>query len=363
MTNLDIAHQRLSRQRIAHTAFEKPAEVVQWLGAVQSQDYGAAKWAVGQRTAASTDADLDQAFAEGSILRTHVLRPTWHFVVPADIRWMLALTAPRVRVALTFMDRKLELDDAIFGRSNDVLVKALQGGKHMTRPQLVSAFQQTGIAVDDGQRSAHIIMHAELDAIICSGALRGKQHTYALLDERAPQSSAFTREEALVELARRYITSRGPATLKDFVWWSGLTMTDAKAGFEMVRSECIQEEVDGQLYWSSSTPPCARDLSPTVYLLPNFDEYVVGYTDRSAIFDASHTPHLDSRANPLFNNAIILDGQIAGTWQRTIKKSAVDITLSLFQPLNEAAMEALITATNRYGAFLERAANITVRTE
>ena len=359
MTNLDIAHQRLHNQLITRRTFEKPGDVVEWLGAVQAQDYAAAKWAVGLRLQGTTDDDIEQAFTRGAILRTHLMRPTWHFVSPSDIRWILALTAPRVNAVNAYYYRKLALDDAVFMHSNAVLAKALQGGKQLTRPELASVLQQAGIATDDLQRFTHIMMRAELDGIVCSGARRGKQFTYALLDERAPQARTLDRDEALAEFARRYFTSHGPATLQDFVWWSGLTVADARAGLEMVTSQLMHEVVDGQTYWFSMSTPPAKDLSQAAYLLPNYDEYIVGYTDRSAVFDASHTNKLDPRGNVLFNHTIVMDGQVVGTWKRTIKKDAVMITPSLLTPLNDAETRAFAAAANRYGAFLDMSVNLT----
>lgn len=357
MTDLDIARQRLHNQLITRQTFEKPDDVVKWLCAVQAQDYAAAKWAVGLRLHGATDESIEQAFADGTILRTHVMRPTWQFVAPDDIRWMLTLTAPRVKALSAYYYRRLELDDAVFLRSNAVLANALQGGKQLTRPELVSVLKQAGIAVDDVQRYTYIIMHAELDGIICSGARRGKQFTYALLDERAPQARTLDRDEALAEFARRYFTSHGPATLQDFVWWSGLSAADARAGLEMVKSQLMQEVIDSQTYWFSLSTYPSQDISPNAYLLPNYDEYIVGYTDRSAIFDASHTQKLDARGNVLFNHTIVLDGWVVGTWKRTLKKDAVILSPTLFTPLNEAESRAFAASANHYGEFLGLSVN------
>ena len=359
MTNLDIARQRLHNQFLSQQIFEKPEEVVQWLGAVQSQDYGAAKWALGLRLQNATDDVIEQAFADGTILRTHVMRPTWHFVTPADIRWMLALTAPRVLATMAYYDRVLELDSATFVKSNAVLARALQGGKQLTRAEIASEFQQVGIACDNLQRLGHIIMHAELDGIICSGARRGKQFTYALLDERAPQTRTLDHDEALAEFALRYFTGHGPATLQDFVWWSGLTMADAKTGLEMVSSQLVHDVVENQTYWFSPSMSPTYDLPQTIYLLPNFDEYTVGYSDRSAVIDESDLTKFERWGNVL-NNTIVLDGRVIGTWKRVLKKNSVSITPNLFAPLNEAETCALVAAANRYGAFLGLPANITL---
>jgi hypothetical protein len=351
MKNFDIARLRLRNQRLSSTAFTNPAEVVGWLGAVQSQDYAGAKWALGQRIKITTDSAIEKAFNEGAILRTHVMRPTWHFVRPKDIRWMLALTAPRINALCATYYRKLELDAATFKRSNALLTKNLRGGKQLTRAELTSLLQKKGIATDDLLRFTYLIIRAELDGIVCSGARRGKQFTYALLDERAPHTRTLEREAALAELAKRYFSSHGPATLKDFVWWSGLTVSDANKGLDSIRSQLISEVENGQTYWFADSTP-ARVPSPTVHLLPDYDEYTVGYTDRGAIFDSSHTNKLDSRGSELAQYMIVVDGLIAGTWKRTVKKSEVVIELVRFRDFAKAEEQAIADAAERYGKFL-----------
>ncbi len=363
MRPVDIAHQRLHNQHIAEPTFEHPKDVVEWLGAVQAQDYAAALWAVGLRLQDVTSDDLEQAFADGTILRTHVMRPTWHFVSPADIGWLLALTAPRVNAANASRYRQLELDEIIFGRSQEALVKALQGGKQLTRPELVPVLKQAGIATDDAQRLTHLMMQAELDGIVCSGGRQGKQFTYALLEERTPQAKTLDREEALAKLVRRYFTSHGPATVHDFVWWSGLTAADARVGLQMVSSHLQYEVVDGQTYWFSASTSPAKDLSQKASLLPNFDEYLVGYTDRSIVFDASHTHMLDAWGNILFHHTMVLDGRVVGTWKRTLNKDRVILTPSLFTSLGRAETDAFALSANHYGAFLDRSATLTFQVQ
>jgi len=240
-----------------------------------------------------------------------------------------------------------------------VLAKALQGGKQLTRSELASVLQLAGIAADNLLRSTYIIMRAELDGIICSGARRGKQFTYALLDERVPQTRTLDRDEALAEFARRYFTGHGPATLQDFVWWSGLTAADAKVGLEMVTSQLMHEVIEGQTYWFSTSMPPIKDLSQTVHLLPNFDEYTVGYTDRSAVIDVSDATKFDARGNVL-NHVVVLNGRVVGTWKRMVKKDTVIVTPNLFIPLNEAETCAFVAAANRYGAFLGMHVNVTL---
>ncbi len=351
MNQVDIAYQRLRNQQLSGSRFEDPAELVGWMGAVQAQDFAGAKWALGQRLPGATDSSIEEAFNEGSILRTHVMRPTWHFVTPADIRWMLELTAPRVNALASYYYRQLELDEAVFQHAKKVIIKALEGGNQLTRDELNAVLEQAGI-VNNNLRMTHITMWAELDALICSGARRGKQFTYALLDERAPQTKPIPREEALAELARRYFTSHGPATLQDFVWWSGLLVTDAKAGIEAVKSQLECEVIDGQTYWFAPTSSIAPIESPVVYLLPNYDEYSVGYSDRSAVYEGEPPNHLDPRGSVLLNNIIVMDSQVIGAWRRTFEKGRVIMELKPFAPLSDIQNDAVRNAAQRYGEFL-----------
>ncbi len=350
-----ITRLRLHSQRLDGSSFHSPVEVVRWLGAVQAQDYPAAKWAVGQRAQAVSDAAIEQAFNEGAILRTHILRPTWHFVAREDIRWMLALTAPQVKAASATYYRRLGLDQPVLEDGNAAIEKALQGGKQLTRSDLMLHLERAGIISPAGDplRALYILINAELDGILCSGALRGKQHTYALLAERAPEARPMEREEAQTELARRYFTSRGPATLQDFTWWSGLPAADARAALALNGPQLVEEAIDGQTYWlDPSSPPAAPETSPDVHLLPNYDEYVVAYTDRRAIFEPARIKQVDARGNLLFNNTILVDGRVAGTWQRALKKDTVVITLNPFAPLPESENQSLERAMKRYSQFL-----------
>jgi hypothetical protein len=353
MMDLDLAHLRLRHQRLTGDRFERPEDLVRWLGVVQAQDYAGAKWAVAQRTSNTTDAELDRAVSEGRILRTHVLRPTWHFVVPADIRWLLALTAPRLHAQNARWYRDLELGGLDLGQADAALATALAGGRQRTRAELATDLRDAGLGVGDGLPLTTVLMHAELNAVICSGAPHGKQQTYALLGERAPQAAPLSRAEALARLAERYFRSHGPATLKDFVWWSGLTLTDAKAAVEMVQSRLVQEAAEGQTYWRAPSSPPGEGAGSTVHLLPNFDEYIVGYANRSAIFDATHTEKLNSRQNPLFQNTILVGGRMVGTWQRTLKRDAVIVQATAFAPFTESYSRALSAAAARYGDFLD----------
>lgn len=323
MNNSDVISQRLQNQKLSSSDFKKPADVVRWLGAVQAQDFNGAKWALALRMHDVTDTHIEKAFNKGEILRTHLMRPTWHFVAPDDIRWLLQLTAPRVNIKAGPYYRKYELDAATFKRSHKALTKALQGGKHLTRRDLKTVLNHSNVKVDDPIRLVHLLLRAELDGVICSGPKVGKQMTYALLDERVPATKAMTRDEALAKLTQRYFKSHGPATLQDFIWWSGLTAADARRGFELI----------GQ---SPRSVQPQKHSKPSAYLLPAYDEYLVAYQDRSAVGDS-------------LGPALIVNGKIAGTWKRTNDTIAVQLSRSL----TNSEQVAVKKAADRYAAFLD----------
>jgi Winged helix DNA-binding domain len=348
----DLAHRRLRNLRLEGPPLASPAEVVGWLGAVQSQDYGPAKWSVAARTSGVGDADLDQAFADGTILRTHVLRPTWHFVLPADIRWLLELTAPRVHALNAYSYRQLGLDDAVRERAATLLAAALRGGNQLTRRELGEVLRAGGIAAS-GFRLAYLLAHAELERVVCSGARNGRQHTYALLEERAPQAASRAREEALAELTLRYFTSHGPATAKDFRWWSSLTAADVAEGLALVGSRLQAETVDGVTYWSAAAaPPRRAAASPTVHLLQGYDEYVVGYSESKWVLDLDGTARSRSQARALANGVVVRDGQVAGHWRRLLPGRSVAVEVALYEPLDDAASRSLEAAAARHAEFL-----------
>lgn len=347
---LDIPDQRLLNQGISRPRFETPPEVVNWLVAVQSQDYAGAKWALGLRMQGASESLVDRAINDGAILRTHVMRPTWHFVTPDDIRWLLALTAPRVHALNAHMYRQTELSPTVLKRSHAVLVQALEGGRQLTRNELRDVLDKAHIPAKHNLRMSYIMMHAELEGIVCSGARRGKQFTYALVDERAPNARTLDRDQALAELARRYFSSRGPATVHDFSKWSGLTIADARQGLEAVSSRLVPEVMDGQTYWLSPSTPSIKASAPTAYLLSIYDEYMSSYRDRRAIAAPNLSKELGAMGNDL-TAVIVLNGRIVGTWKRIIGKDAVVVNPNLLTPLTQAETRAVVRAAEQYGAF------------
>ncbi len=319
---------------------------------MQSQDYAGAKWAIAQRTTGLADSHIEQAFQAGAILRTHVLRPTWHFIVPEDARWMLALTAPRISAAMAFYFRYHELDRAVFRKSHAVLERATRDGHSLTRAELRAALARAGVAVSSGARVVGLLMQAELDRIIISGPRRGKQFTYALFDERVPAAPARDRDEALHDLARRYFATRGPATVHDFAWWSGLTVADAKRGVESAGSVLARETYEGRTYWSGAAARAKRRWTPVVHLLPNYDECFVGFKDRSAFAARLRAGRLRSRLNVLMGHVVFLNGEIVGGWRRTLGATA-ELELQLAVGLTAAERNLVQRAARRFGRFLQ----------
>ena len=346
---LDILNRRLRNQRLTGTSLAAPADVVRWLGAVQAQEYGDSKWALALRGRRSSDDGIERAFAAGTILRTHVLRPTWHFVTPNDIRWMLALTGPHVSRTLATYHRRLELDAAALRKSENVIARALRAGVELTRQELKLALQRAGINADGVQRLAFITIQAEVDAVICSGARRGNQFTYALLDERVPESRSLSREAALAELTRRYFSSRGPAQVHDFSWWSGLKVSDARAGLEMAAADLVSESIDGRTYWFPPTTVRAQPTPDRAHLLGLYDEYLIAYKDRSAALDVSSWKRTTAR-DP-FSAPVVVGGQVVGAWKKKVAGAQMFVTVTLFAPLARKDLEAVAHAARRYAAF------------
>jgi hypothetical protein len=348
----DLAARRLRNQRLTGQRFASAVDAVACLGAVQSQEYASAKWALGQRTRDGTEAELDRLFDAGALLRTHVMRPTWHFVVPEDIRWMLELTSPRLKASMAAWDRQNEVDPTLLTRSYAVMETALGGGASLTRSQLSMKLEQAGILAV-GPRLANFVMHAELDALVISGPRHGKQMTYALLEERVPRARQRDRDEALAELTRRYFNSHGPAQVQDFAWWSGLTVAEVKRGLALAGPALAREELDGKSYWSSRDAPGTGEWAPSAHLLPNYDEFMVAYRDRAAALDpALGYEQTAFPRNSILSQVVLVNGQIRGGWTRRTIGSQVVVELGLLDVLETTADAALRQAAQNLAHFL-----------
>jgi len=354
---LDIASLRLHNQQIIGTLYHTPGDLVKHLVAMQAQDYAGVKWSVGLRLIESTKSDFDKAIADKTIVRTWLMRGTLHLVAAEDIHWLLKLVAPRIIASSRTRHQRLDLDYETFAHSKDIFINALQGGKQLTRDQMYKLLENENISTA-GQRGYHILWWAALEGLICFGPEDGKQQTFVLLDEWIPKKMILKREEALAELVRRYFISRGPATLQDFVWWSGLKVTDARIGLKAAASQLEQITIGDQTYWMSRNAPETSKIVQRMYLLPGFDEYMLGYKDRSAVLDGQYSRHIVPGNNGMFSSTIVKDGHIVGTWRRTFKNNHIIINPHPFIEFTEAEKKLFSAASNQYGQFLEMSVSI-----
>ena len=350
-TNEIIAH-RLLNQRIAESEFKEPAEVVTWMVAMQAQVWDMAKWAIGLRLPGSTNESIEKAFNDGLILRTHLMRPTWHFVTPADIRWLLQLTAPRVHAVNAYMYRQTGLDNRKLNRSTNLLAKALVDGKYLIRDDLKKSLDQVKLSGDGTQLSC-VMMYAELEGVICSGPRLGKQFSYALMDERVPSKNSFTRDESLAEFTKRYFQSRGPATLQDYSTWSGLSMKDVREGVELNSSILVKEKWEEKEYFLN--PSELKDLKKlqTTFLMPDYDEYGMAYKNREAMIDPIVISMQKLMKDESYSHFIIVDGKVAGIWKRSQMGKALAVETTYFAPLSKTKEQAVEKAVKKYPKFFE----------
>lgn len=346
---MDIIGERLRNQYLTGRRPARAQDIIQCFGAVQAQEVPGAKWALAQRLLGASNDQLDKLYDDGEILRTHVLRPTWHFVLPEDIRWMLELTAPRIAQAMAYYNRKLELDTSFFTRSNTIIGEALAGGKFLTRAELAQALESHGIEAS-GQRLGHIVMQAELDAVICSGPMRGKQFTYALLSERAPQAKSLGRDESLALLAERYFSSHGPALLKDFAWWSGLTMADARTGLQLCGGKLSSVNINGKEYWFKESTT-ASGQPPKFMLLSVYDEYIISYSDYSPTFPPESQSLTRLFGNAWLNYVVVRDGQVIGSLRRRVKPKAMELEFWMLARLTTSDKALLEQEAEKFAAF------------
>ena len=343
----DIALQRLYNQRLLPPHLKTPAEVVSWLGVIQAQDFASATWSIGVRLPGITQAAVEQAIRDKAIVRTWAHRSTLHFLAAEDYRWIMDVVAPAILRSHAPHYKKYDLDDDVFASVRPAVIKVLEGGRQLTRPEFFAELEKLGISAEGG-RGSNILYRSALERIICHSEMRGKDSTFTLLYEWLPPAKPLPREEGIAKLAHRYFTSHAPATLADFVWWTGLLTGEARAGLEAVKSEFVQEKIGKQTYWlpqSGSYQPVSSAV-----LLPGFDAYMLGYKDRGDVLEPQHFIRIVPGSNGVFGYTMVLDGQIVGTWKRTIKKKAVEITYSPFNPLD---VDIFLPAAQGYGEFLE----------
>jgi winged helix DNA-binding protein len=342
---------RLLNQQLVRPRFAAPGDLVRWFGAVQAQDYLGSLWAVGQRLKGATEPDVEAAISARSIVRTWPMRGTLHFVPAEDARWMLRLLTPRMIARSASRYRELELDQAAFTRARRVLVRALEGGGRLARPDAYAALQRGGVS-PEGQRGIHILGHLAQQQVLCFGPRQGRQPTFVLLDEWVPRAKDLLREEALATLAVRYFSSHGPATRQDFAWWTGLPVREAQAAIDAAGADVRQSERDGRAWWSGRrTPAAGKARGSVVVLLPPWDEYVVAYKDR-----AEAMGHLRGDEGgvgmAIGKSLVVIDGRVRGSWGRELTATGVRLRFEFWTPLRAAEHAAALREAGRYARFL-----------
>lgn len=353
-----ISKTRLISQKIALPEFKTPSEIVSWMGAMQAQDFSMAKWAIGSRLTETSDKIVESSYNNGDILRIHLLRPTWHFVSADDIYWMLQLSSTKIKSSLKSRHTQLELSDPIIAKTTNIIEKALLKKTYLTREELAHEFSKASIRTDEN-RLSHILFCAEMDGIICSGPLKKNKLTYALLNERVPFKKIFSRDESLAELAKRYFKSRCPATLGDFIWWSNLSVSDARKAVQLIKDDFHPESIGSSIYWvSNSDDPMTRKNS--VHLLPAYDEFLISYRDRSSSLSKVYNKKTVSD-NGIFYPLIVINGQVAGTWKRIIQKNKVIVSVDLFQPTDKTTINKITKKVIVFGQFLGMDAELTFK--
>jgi hypothetical protein len=367
MDTSDIAKYRLSTQHISN-AVDSPEEVLSSMGAIQAQDYPASLWAIGLRCREGTTVkDVKNAIAKRKIARTWLMRGTLHFAASSDIHWMLRLFAPRLLNTAITRDRHLGLSDKVVEKTEALFYNALKGGGQLTRREMYKVLEKGGVRLDWNlgySLGYHMLYRAAWDGLICFGPYAGKEQTFVLLDEHIKKRRELTNEQANAELAYRYFSSHGPATIKDYVWWSGLKVSDARIGIERNKSKLVEEKANGNTYYMPKSIPRLRDNEHSVYLLPAFDEYLVSYADRSAMLS---NPELQRTlrsilkdwkkpaviySNGIFVPLIVVDGEVVGAWSRKIEKGKVVVTLKHYVRLGKEDMKRVREEAERYGRFL-----------
>lgn len=354
-----IPSQRLLNQHIASPHRQDPAAVVATLGAMQGQDFPGALWSIGLRLSDATESSVEGAFARRKIVRTWMMRGTLHVVAANDVRWMLSLLSPRIIANAAPRCRQLQLDDKIFDRCRKLFAQALSSDRQLTRAAMLELVEREGISTA-GQRGYHILWRLAQEGLLCFGPRSGKEHTFALLDDWIKPAKPMSREAALVELAWRYFTSHGPATLADFVGWSGLKVAEARAGLDAIAAKLSRYEKDGVTCWMTSKVAEPKTESQLVHLLPGFDEYLLGYKDRRAVLDVRHAQKIVPGGNGMFLPTLIINGRVAGIWKRAFKKKFVAISVSTFIALKKAEKVSVALAAERYGKFVGLPAEIVV---
>ena len=347
----EISNRRLTNQCIGSSIHDNVKNLVSSMGAIQAQDFAMAKWAIGIRVAKSTINDINEAFNKGDLIRTHLMRPTWHIVSSNDVHWMLDLTAQRIKSSLRSRHTELGLNSEALNKANRIIEKELGETTFQTREKLALKLNESGIRTDEN-RLSHILFNAELEKLVCSGPVDKNNQTYTLLNSWVPKTKTLLHDEALAELARRYFSSHGPATLKDFTWWSGLPVGEARKALDYAKDSFISETINSETYWFTEPSTESANTSSSTFLLPAYDEFLISYADRSAsILQVDNKKAISN--NGIFRPVIVENGQVTGLWKRTIKNKYAIIEFDVWQQPTLQLKEKLEAAALDFGRFLE----------
>lgn len=351
MTHPEISHYRLVSQKLYKTAPNFPQEIVRHLGAIQAQDYAMAKWAIGSRCD-SSEKEIEEAINSAQIIRTHILRPTWHFVAAEDIHWMLDVSGPQVKRTVASYVKKYGFDAKKLDQINASIEKILAGNNHLTRDEIMQELNIKKM-LSENFLSSPIMMNAELEGLVCNGKMKGKQMTYALLEERvAKPKTNLSKEEALAKLAQRYFESHGPATVLDFSWWSGFSPTTCNLVINSIESELNSVRIDNQKYWFGANFTNEDNFRESVHFLPAFDEILISYKTREASIFLEHQSKAFTN-NGIFKPIILENGKVIGTWKRIIKKDHAKIETHFFYEIDKSKKTALFDGIRSFENYLE----------
>lgn len=352
MTHEEISNLRLASQKLHKTNAYSPEEIVRHLGAIQAQDYAMAKWAIGSRCDA-TEKEIEEAINSGKIIRTHILRPTWHLVAAEDIYWMLDLSGPQVKRIILAETKKYGCDEKEFDKINSAIEKILAGNNHLTREEIIKELNVKTFSGDYKLSPVLIMMYAELDGLVCNGKIKGKKMTYALLEERVPKpKNKLTKEEALAKLAQLYFESRGPATVSDFSHWSGFSATICKSVINTISLQLNSFAIDNQQYWFGKNYPNPDNFRESIHFLAAFDEYLISYKNRESSILLEHQAKAFTK-NGIFKPSIVENGKVIGTWKRTIKKDHVKIETDFFNQTEMNKKQLLFEGIKSFENYLE----------
>ena len=356
-TRRGLAALRLAAQRVGGSEFSAPGDAVRWMLALQAQDFPGVRWSVGLRQTRATEAGVEAACDAGEIVRSWPLRGTLHLISGEDLGWLLRLTTPRVIASAAGRRAGLGITEADLEGARETAVATLTGRRAMTRQALLATIEAAGVSTR-GQRGYHLLGYLAQTGTLVLGPVDRSQQTLVLLDEWVPNPRRLARDEALGELALRYFRSHGPATVRDLAWWSGMTLADVRRGLAVCGDQLTTLEHDGVTYHLAPETLALTAPAAHVHLLPGFDEYLLGYRDRTAALAREHRQAIVPGGNGMFRPTIVADGEVVGTWRRTIKASEIVIEPVLFDRLSGKVREGLAEAAQAFGAFMGRPARL-----